>query len=72
MKATLQFDLPEETVEHLDALHGWEWKLAYRELLEQLRAYEKHGHTFKNADECVEELRTIAHSLLDDRGLHLE
>lgn len=72
MKATLQFDLPEETVEHLDALHGWEWKLVYRELLDQLRAYEKRGHTFKNADECIEELRTIAYSLVQDRGLHLE
>ena len=72
MTATLTFSLPEQSVEHLDALHGWEWKLVYGELLEQLRCYSKRGHTFKDADECIEELRTIAYSLLDDRGLHLE
>ena len=32
MKATLKFNLPEETHEHQDALHGSEWKRALAEV----------------------------------------
>jgi len=71
MKATLSFELPEESVEHLDALHGWEWKAVVLTLCEQLKLYAKHGHNFQDADACIDELRTILHAAIEDRGLFL-
>jgi predicted DNA-binding protein len=72
MQATLSFNLPEESTEHLDALEGRDWKTVVYELNEQLRTYQKHGHSFKTADDLLEELRTILRSLIEDRRLSLE
>jgi len=71
MTATLTFSLPEETEEHSLALQGWEWKLVVSELHNQLRTYNKHGHSFKDADQCIEELRTVLNALIEERGLLL-
>ena len=71
MTATLQFNLPEETEEHLDCLHGAEWRFIFAELCNQLRDYQKYGHGFADVEACLEEVRTIAHSLVADRGLTL-
>ena len=72
MQATLSFSLPEESTEHLDALEGGDWKTVVYEFNEQLRAYQKHGHSFKTSDDLLEELRTILRSLIEDRRLSLE
>jgi hypothetical protein len=71
MTATLAFSLPEENEEHLNALQGWEWKLVVIEIHDQLRNYSKHGHSFKDADGCIDELRTVLNALIEERGLLL-
>jgi hypothetical protein len=71
MTATLAFSLPEENEEHLNALQGWEWKLVVIEIHDQLRNYSKHGHSFKDADQCIDELRVVLNTLLEERGLLL-
>lgn len=72
MKATLSFNLPEESIEHLAALHGAEWKSIVWELTEQLRRYRHYGHRFQNAEECIDEVGTLLRSMIDHRGLLLE
>jgi hypothetical protein len=40
MKATLEFKLPDEEQEHLDAIHGTDWKLVvwrFREHMSRMR-----------------------------------
>lgn len=71
MKATLEFDLPEENHEHQDALRGSEWKWALTEVADYLR------NQIKHADNSAEEYRTFERvqerlfGILDDRGLNL-
>lgn len=43
MKATLEFNLPEEDQEHQDALYGSRWRSVVFELDQRLRSRDKHG-----------------------------
>lgn len=53
MKATLEFNLPEEKEEHEDALKGTEWKWALEEVISYLRNETKH------VDHTVEEYKVL-------------
>ena len=57
MKATLEFNLPEEQQEHADAIQGREWRAACQDTRMQIRNWLKYGHSFKTADEALEEVR---------------
>ena len=57
MKAILEFDLPQETHNHHDALNGHKWRWACQDLREDIRNWLKHGHTFKTPDEALEAVR---------------
>lgn len=57
MKAVLEFSIPEEAEAHMDAVKGTDWRCAYQDIIEQVRRYMKYGHSFKNADEALEEIR---------------
>jgi hypothetical protein len=72
MKAILEFNLPEETLEHHDALHGTVWKLCLGDLDQELRNAQRYGHQFKDADEAVDHFRTRLHEIIAERGLFLE
>jgi len=72
MKAILEFNLPEETVEHHDALHGMDWKLCLGDLDQELRNAQRYGHTFKDADEAVDHFRKRLHEIITDHGLFSE
>jgi hypothetical protein len=50
MKATLEFMLPEEEIEHHDAINGTGYRSAYRAVLEQIRTWKKHGHRFTDPE----------------------
>ncbi|MBU2572464.1 MAG: hypothetical protein KKH28_00085, partial [Elusimicrobia bacterium] len=43
MKAILEFNLPEEDLDHRLALDGWKWKSACFAVDQWLRNLEKHG-----------------------------
>ena len=43
MKATLEFDLPEERTEHICAVKGIDTILILDDLLNEIRAFLKHG-----------------------------
>jgi hypothetical protein len=72
MKATLEFNLPEDAVEHHDALHGMDWKICLGDLDQELRNALRYGHQLKTADAAVDHFRTRLHEIIADRGLILE
>jgi hypothetical protein len=57
MKATLEFDLPEEEVEHRQAVGAGAMAAAISETLEQLRAWQKYGHEFTTPDAVMDAVR---------------
>lgn len=62
MKATIEFQLPEETTEHRAALNGMGYRAALCEIYEQIRQRLKHGHQLHSADDALEWCR----GLVDD------
>ena len=72
MKSTLEFNLPEESIEHLDALHGHEWKAIVLDLYRNVRNARKHGHKYKDADAAVEDFMDSIVCSVMDRGLTLD
>ena len=59
MKATLEFSLPEERVEHLQAVHAGEMASAISEVMNQLRGWTKHGHQFADPEEVMGAVREM-------------
>ena len=57
MKATLEFDLPDEAGELLEALSVQEYTSVLLAFRQQLRTLTKHGHSFASADEAVQTLK---------------
>lgn len=57
MKATIDFSLPEETYEHLQAIHAHEAWAALSNLDYKLRSIIKHGHNYKSVEELAHEIR---------------
>ena len=72
MKATLEFDTPEEWEHLLAALHGMDWKSVVWEIDQFLRDKLKYGHDFKSADEALEKTREELRDILQSFGLFLE
>jgi hypothetical protein len=71
MKATLEFELPEETDSHNDAMNGAHWRMAMDGLNEWMRGQLKYGHSFKSAGEALEAARAELFSRVDEFGLKL-
>jgi hypothetical protein len=57
MKATLEFNLPEERDEHLRAVHASDAWAALHDIDYMLRNHLKHGPTFNTADDMAQEVR---------------
>jgi hypothetical protein len=72
MKATLEFNLPEEQAEHYNAINGTAFRYCLQELDGELRNYIKHGHTFEDAHEVLMATRKHLHDLIHDNDLVLE
>jgi len=72
MKATLEFNLPEDAVDHRLALEGADWRLVVANLDNHLRVALKHDHNLRSADHALEEIRNRLHEELESRNLTLE
>jgi hypothetical protein len=57
MKATLEFNLPEDKEEHLRAIHAGAAWTALHDIDHMLRNHLKHGPTFNTADDMAQEVR---------------
>jgi hypothetical protein len=64
MRATLEFTLPKETVEHQWAVNAPKMAGCISETDEKLRSWLKHGHTFKSADDALEAVREMFDEVL--------
>jgi hypothetical protein len=72
MKATLEFNLPEDQKDHYDAINGSQFKYCIQEMDEELRGWLKYGHEFKSAGEALEAARKHLHQLIRDNDLVLQ
>jgi len=72
MKATLEFNLPEDTVEHSDAINGTDYKFVLQDMDTTLRDHLKYGHDYKTAGEALEAIRKELHNALMERSLSLD
>ena len=71
MKATLQFDLPEESQDHLDALNGTTWKVVVYSIDARVRNLQKHGHNLASIEDALETFRDVIQNEINDKGLTL-
>jgi hypothetical protein len=66
MKATLEFNLPEESEEHNSAINGWKYQLILEEIFNYLRRQEKIGNTHLN----IEDIRSAVVEIRDQQGVY--
>jgi len=59
MKAILKFQLPEEDDEFKWAVEAADFRAEVNEFAERLRALDKHGNSYQDADEAVRLIREI-------------
>jgi hypothetical protein len=73
-KAVIEFNLPEEQDDHLDAVNGTLWKLVCWDLDQTLRSYTKYGcdQCEDNRDAAFEHIRQELHSIIEAKRLTLE
>ena len=72
MKATLEFNLPDDKDEHQYAVHGIDWALALLAADQELRKWEKYGHDFKSPNDAIVEIRRLIREQCDDRNLSFD
>lgn len=69
MKATLEFNLPEDDEDLRVAQDGWKWRLALCDLDEELRGMVKYAE--REDWDNAEQIRGRLWRIVDDRGLSL-
>ncbi len=72
MKATLEFNLPDEEAEHRRALEGTDWSLVVFEVLSHIREKLKYGEPPALVVPIYEEIRQLIIDEASDRNLSLE
>ena len=70
MKATLEFNLPEDEEQLFAANKGMDWALVVWDIDQLLRNKLKHGVIFPNTREELEIIRKTLNDMLVDRGLN--
>ena len=68
MKATLEFNLPEEWDEHRVAVQGMDWQMVLFEIDQELRSTVKDEDSEQNAD-YAQKIRDMIYEKMADRGL---
>ena len=71
MKATLEFNLPEDQDEFKLASDGGKWHLVAWDMDQYLRGVLKYGNEYKDADEALEKARDRLHELMDGHSVSL-
>jgi hypothetical protein len=72
MKATLEFNLPEEQAEHYCAIKGADMLNVLWELRAELRSMLKYGDLPKQQYEIVEKIQDFLLSSLNDNDVNLD
>ena len=69
MTAALTFNLPEESVEHQDAIDGYKWKSVVNRTLEEIRNELKYNNLSEETDRKLEQMRACIFSWLAEENL---
>ena len=72
MKATIEFNLPEEQTEHYNAINGSTFRYCLQELDGELRNWLKYGNSFADADDALAAVRKHLHDLIRDNDIVLD
>jgi len=72
MKATIEFDLPEDNCSHIIAVNALGFALACWDMDMELRNWLKNGHEFDSPDEAISAMRENLQEFLDIRGVNLD
>ena len=71
MKAILEFNLPEETIEHDLAINGWKWQMILRQVDSKLRDRIKYDSNKDWDYDTCEEIRHLIATTCLDEGVEL-
>ena len=72
MKATLEFDLPEDNDNYIAAVHGMDYALVCWDMDQKLRGWLKYGHKFIDAEEALEACREQLREIMDSHSVHMD
>jgi len=72
MKGVLEFDLPEDRVSHLVAVHAMDWAIVVDAMDQALRTAIKYGHEYKSIEDALTSLRDFLATEMYDRGISLD
>ena len=73
MKATLEFDLPEEHPDHILAVNGFRFALALEEFDNLLRGWNKYGtRKFESPEDAIDAARDALRDCMADRCVSLD
>lgn len=72
MKATFEFDLPEDQHEYDIMNQASKMQRFLWEFSEQLRAWQKYDHQFKDADDALNQIREEFYKLLNNYEVNID
>lgn len=72
MTASLTFNLPEESVDHQDAIDGWKWKSVVNRTLEEIRNELKYNNPSEETGKKWEQMRACIFSWLSEENLKID
>jgi hypothetical protein len=71
-KVTFTFNLPDEENEYKVMSQAQNLQRVLWDLSQQLRAWQKYGHTFKNADDALGKIREEFYRLLNNYQVDID
>lgn len=71
-KITFEFDLPEEEREYEVASQATKMQTFLWDYSQQLRAWHKYGHTFKDADDALNKIREEFYRLINENQVNID
>lgn len=72
MKATLEFNLPEENSEHIVAINGSKYYSALFDIKQEICSKLKHGNLEGEKFEAWEEIEMVVNTILYNNNVHLD
>lgn len=71
MKATLEFNLPEDSRDFDNAINAPKFSYVIGNLSNELRSYIKYGHKFENADEALQAIQSSLNELMINQNINI-
>lgn len=73
MKATLEFELPQDAIEHQTAIDGWKWRMIVNEIIGNLRQDLKYNNNLHaEAGKSLESLRGFIYQRIAEENICLD